>query len=163
MRKKLGRFWIFFVGLAVGLIISFTIGTEGLFHIAKAEASPSDQDYIDQGKVGKIHRKLKEMNKKLEAAIEDYKNDVIEEEELEKRIKEIHYLRLDALDLFPKVLGVKFRQWVHTWGGLAYHLIQANTFANTNYISEAAVADNLEAAKEIKDTLEKLLLGWKIE
>jgi len=161
MRRNLGRFWMFFVGLALGLIISFTIGTEGLFHISKAEASPSDQEYVDQGKVGRIYRKFKEMNKKIDAAIEDYKNDVIEEDELKLRLNQILLLREQIYDIFPKVLGADFRDWIMEWDLFNSFIRIANRQIDESFTSEATLIGTLEVFKKAKEGLEKTLLGWE--
>jgi hypothetical protein len=119
-----------------------------------------------EGSIGNlvlVKEKLKEMNELLQKAIDDYRNDVIEEDELRKRIEEIIKLKREAIAEFPDVWGQTFAYWYHRLASIdgALNLTRDNSFIPL--FSEAYVLQTLEWAKEWKEDLEKKVDGVLIE
>ncbi len=107
------------------------------------------------GNLGLVKEKLKEMNELLQKAIDDYRSDVIEEEELRKRIDEIIKLKKEVIDEFPDVWGRPFSSWYSSFSSLDGLLELAEDMSGMWVISEAQVLDTLEWAKKLKGWLEK--------
>ena len=110
-----------------------------------------------------VKEKLKKMNELLQKAIDDYRNDVIEEDELRKRIDEIIKLKLEVLDAFPDVWGLPFSYWYHSFAGLDIRLELVKYSARTWAITEAEVLEDLEKTKQVKEDLEKKVDGVLID
>ena len=107
--------------------------------------------------------KLMLMNQLLQKAIDDYRNDVIEEDELRKRINEIIELKFEAMDAFPGVWGYSFTSWYRAFASLDHSLFWAKAYSDTWVMSEAEVLALLERAKSTKEELEQHLEGVLID
>ncbi len=120
----------------------------------------------DQGRSGNlvlVKEKLKKMNELLQKAIDDYRNDVIEEDELRKRIDEIFKLKYEVMEEFPDVWGQDFRYWYYVFVGLDRFLDLAKDMSDEWIYSEADVIDMLEWAKWMKNMAEQDLEGVLID
>jgi len=104
-----------------------------------------------------VKEKLKKMNELLQKAIDDYRNDVIEEDELRKRIDEIIKLKKETIDEFPDVWGHSFSYWYVMFSCLDWELESAERMSRWWTFSEADVLEMLEWAKRWKEDMERKL------
>ncbi|MFC1995349.1 hypothetical protein ACFLVM_00515 [Chloroflexota bacterium] len=121
----------------------------------------------DQGKstgnLVLVKEKLKIMNELIQKAIDDYRNDVIEEDELRTRIYEIVKRKYEAMEMFPDVWGIRFIDWYHWFAQVDLVLFDATTESIYPFVSEADILEKLERAKSLKKRLEKKVDGVLIE
>jgi len=118
---------------------------------------------MSSGNLALVKEKLKKMNELLQKAIDDYRNDVIEEDELGRRIDEIVKLKLEATKGLPDFWGYPFDIWYRMFAGLDGALDLAKRVSGKWYFSEAEVLRMLELAKELKEDLEKTVDGVLID
>ena len=104
-----------------------------------------------------VKEKLKEMNELLQKAIDDYQNDVIEEDELRDRIDEIVKLKYEVMNEFPYIWGYSLDIWYRQLAGLDTALGYAREISQLWLPSEADIISMLEWAKSWKDTMEQTL------
>ncbi len=118
---------------------------------------------MSSGNLVLVKEKLKEMNELFQKAIDDYRNDVIEEDELIKRIDEIIKLKVEAMELFPDIWGSPFLQWYYDLSVLDRLLELIKDMAGSWAVTEAEVLEDLEQAKSWKEDLEKIVDGVLID
>jgi hypothetical protein len=118
---------------------------------------------MSTGNLVLVKKKFKEMNALLQKAIDDYRNEVIEEDELHKRIFEIVRLKYSLMLEFPDIWGMPFVDWYSTFVGLDSSLDYARDMLDDWTVSEAEVIRILEWAKQKKEHLEKYLDGVLID
>jgi len=101
--------------------------------------------------------KLFDLNFELDSAIFDYENDIIEEDELERRIDCIERLKVEAMQVFPEVEGVVF-YGLYTWlKTLDDDLDETRDAIDDITATESDVLDHLKDAKQAKDEVEDLV------
>ncbi len=110
-----------------------------------------------------VKEKLKEMNELIQKAIDDYRNDVIEEDELRKRIDEIIELKLETIDEFPDVWGIPFEDWYFHFAMLDRALDSAILLSYDWPSSDADILWFLEKVKQWKELLEEGIDGVLID
>jgi len=130
-----------------------------LFSSNNAFTQPHYPTSHEEGEIDVVKERLKEMNKKLQKLIDDYQNDVIVEWELEKGIKEVHDLKLEAMDEFPLIWGWSLNDWYLMFGYIDDGLRNAIDKAMRGY-SKADVVAELERAKKSKEWVEKELKSF---
>ncbi len=118
---------------------------------------------MSTGNLVLVKEKLKEMNELLQKAIDDYRNDVIEEDELRKRIDEIIKLKLEAIDGFPDVWGIPFADWYRWFANSDSNLDFAKRLSDDWMVPESFVLRLLENAKGWKEFAEQNLDGVLID
>ena len=109
------------------------------------------------GNVIKAKEKLKEANVMLQKLIDDYRNDVIEEDSLVDGTISVHVLKLEAMDEFPDVWDQAFEYWYITLWDIDHRLFKAIERARASYYTEGEVVTELEAAERFKEELESNL------
>ncbi len=107
-----------------------------------------------------VKKKLKQMNELFDKAIDDYENDVIEEDELLERIDKIKKLKYEIIKEFPGVWGWTFNTWYRYFSNIDYCLQWCNRYADRIYITEAQVIKMLELAKKGKESVEKCVIEY---
>ncbi len=110
---------------------------------------------MSTGNLVLVKEKLKKMNELLQKAIDDYRNGVIEEEELRKRLKEIRKLKFEAMYEFPDVWGKPFSKWYMSFSNIDFDLQNAINRSHAYWPTEEEILMYLEWAKRDKAYLEK--------
>ena len=118
-----------------------------------------------------VKEKLKKMNELLQKLIDDYQNDLIDEEEVRKRISEIIGLKFMLLDAFPEVWGSPFAEWYFPLKDLDSQLSAAwdqssgiiGTDRQVAFDPKIFVLSLLEVAKAWKEGLERKVDGVLID
>ncbi len=118
---------------------------------------------MSTGNLVLVKEKLTEMNELLQKAMDDYRNDVIEEDELRKRIDEIIELKLEIIDEFPVIWGYSFSYWYHSFSVIDRYLEFADNRASKWGFLESEVIHMLEKAKQLKEDLEETVDGVLID
>jgi hypothetical protein len=113
--------------------------------------------WVSPGDLVLVKEKLKKMNELLQKAIDDYRNGVIEGDELRKRIDEIIKLKYEAINGFPDVWGQSFGEWYSDFERLDRYLNTARNDSANKWISEKWALGALERAKTSKEFIEKIL------